>query len=258
MTTVTKIRKKSFYQSYPYDKELGTLCENHSHCKFLFNPSSQLIYIYLTHFIKNLSQEFFDLPLSEIEILEWGCGKGQTTYLLNKLKCKVTSCDLLTDSPDSTFGQFPPLITNKNINVLPLKSEIELPFDDAQFHVVLSVGVLEHVQNDQKSLKEINRILKPNGLFFCFNLPYFFSWTQRLSHLLGDHYHDRLYSKKKIRKLLAENQLTLLDIWHRQLLPKNRMSYLFYKTIERVDLWLTEYTPFKHLVTSIEFIARKG
>jgi ubiquinone/menaquinone biosynthesis C-methylase UbiE len=61
------------------------------------------------------------------------------------------------------------------------------------------VGVLEHVPNDQASLSEIVRVLKPDGLFFCFFLPTTLSWTQKVAHMRGNDYHDRLYDEKMVK-----------------------------------------------------------
>lgn len=109
----------------------------------------------------------------------------------------------------------------------------------------------------RNSLVEIHRILRDGGLFFCFNLPYFLSWTQRISHLRGNYYHDRLYRKAQVAALMAQGGFDLLDMWHRQLFPKNSVRYPRYHFFERVDQFLTEYTAFRYLATNIEFVAAK-
>lgn len=41
-----------------------------------------------------------------------------------------------------------------------------IPFADAYFDIVIAMGVMEHVTDLDKSLKEINRVLKPGGVFW--------------------------------------------------------------------------------------------
>ena len=189
--------------------------------------------------------------------MDWGCGKGHVAYLLNKLGARSICCDIQSDSSDSRFGQETPILDKNSIFVEPLSHEYELPFEKESMDVVLSFGVLEHVPNDFESLKEINRILKPTGLFFCFNLPYVFSWTQNLSHIMSNPYHNRLYSKSHVCELLKKTGFDLLDLWHRQLLPKNSIRYPRYQFFESLDQFITEYTPFRYIASNIEFVASK-
>jgi SAM-dependent methyltransferase len=133
-----------------------------------------------------------------------------------------------------------------------------LPFKDASFNVVISSGVLEHVANDFESLKEINRILKEGGLFFCFHLPYKYSYTQNIQHLKGNWYHNKLYSKNEVKHLLEKSNYKLLDIWHRALFPKISFVPPFYNGVEKTDNWPCNYTILKYFMTNIEFVASKN
>ncbi len=46
-----------------------------------------------------------------------------------------------------------------------------LPFAESSFDVVLATEVLEHIVNPDRALREVNRVLKDNGLLF-FTVPY--------------------------------------------------------------------------------------
>jgi ubiquinone/menaquinone biosynthesis C-methylase UbiE len=132
-----------------------------------------------------------------------------------------------------------------------------MPYDDATFDVLLSFGVLEHVPNDRASLCEIARVLKPGGLFFCFFLPTELSWTQKVARWRGNGYHDRLYSEGIVRKMLTGTGLELMDLWYRQLLPKNTVRYPSFRFFEKMDQLATEYTPLRYFATHVEFVSVK-
>lgn len=258
-----RIRKKVFSEEYELNQQLIDLAKQEKNHAFLTNPPILLIYTYLVEYIKSVAEEWFN-HANTLKILDWGSGKGHITFLLQEAYknsgTKVVSCDIANSElarNDSSFLQNTPIIEEKNIKVVPLEHPYELPFSDNAFDIVISMGVLEHVPQDQNSLKEINRILKPNGLLFCFFLPYQWSWTQQLAHWRGNYYHDRLYSKRQVQRMLTRANLRLLDIWHRQLLPKNSVRYPAYPRFERVDQWLCSYTPLKCLATNIEFVAHK-
>lgn len=234
------------------------MCAGHTSHAFLINPASQNTYLYLTAYIKNLSEAWLGRPFQQVEILDWGSGKGHMSYLLKTAGARVASCDVSTDASDSSFGQNTPIISHQGIHVTPLNHDFLLPYADSSFDAVISMGVLEHVPREKESLKELHRVLRPGGLFFCFYLPQRFSWTQKIQHIRGDHYHDRLYDKAIVTSLLHEAAFTPIDIWQRALFPKNTVNYRDYQKAEAWDQFLTEKTPFRHLATNIECVAYKA
>jgi len=251
------IRKKSMSETSPLDLDLINIIRDYPSHNFLMNPCSQNIYLYLSRYVKAAIEYYFNTDISNIKILDWGCGKGHVTYLLKKIGANIKSCDIRREADDSSFGQQTPIIEACDIAVDSLEHEYNLPYDNNSIDVVLSFGVLEHVSDDSKSLKEINRVLRNPGLFFCFNLPYTLSWTQRLAHLRGNYYHNRLYSKSGLLGLLRESGFDILDLWHRQVFPKNTIRYPQYHLFEIIDLFLSEKTPLKYFATNIEFVACK-
>lgn len=261
MPTLTspKVRKKVFKQPHPLDAELIGLARRDPQHGFLTNPSALLIYTYLVEYVRVFSNEWFNGRM--LRILDWGAGKGHITYLLKKHyqgKADVVSCDVAPSElarHDSSFHQATPIIEHTHIDVVPLHHPFQLPFDNESFDVVISMGVLEHVPHDQQSLLEIQRILRPQGLFFCFFLPYRWSWTQQLAHWRGDYYHDRLYDQSQVQRMLTAANFKMIDSWYRQLLPKNSVHYPAYRRIEQADQWLCDHTLLKHLATNIELVA---
>lgn len=133
-----------------------------------------------------------------------------------------------------------------------------LPFKDKTFDAVVGFGVLEHVPYDYEALKEVNRVLKNDGLFFCFNLPNKYGYMHKVAWQRGLRYHDRLYSRSEVRLLLKRAGFnTIGKPWYRQLFPKGYVKYPMPNTVENIDLFLTTYTPLCIFATSLEFVARK-
>lgn len=252
-----QIRKETFFEENQLDLELLDVVKNHESHQFLVNPSGQLVYLYLTKYVQRFCEFYFNKQCNELKILDWGCGKGHITFLMEKLGANPISCDLAAPTPDSSFGQATPLLQHLRRSVQPLHHSYQLPYETSSIDVVLSFGVLEHVPEDGKSLQEINRILSEQGLLFVFFLPYTFSWTQYLAHRLGNYYHDRLYSKRLVNQLLVQSNFKLLDLWHRQIFPKNRFNYPSPLMFERLDQLITTYTPLKYFATNLEFVACK-
>jgi SAM-dependent methyltransferase len=160
------------------------------------------------------------IPINQVRVLDWGSGKGHISYLLRNFGFNVVSCDIKSDAGDSSFGQAAPIILEKSIDVIPLTHPWILPFSKHEFDLVVSFGVLEHVSSDIESLKEINRILKPGGVFFFSFLPYWLSWTQRLAHVMGNFYHPRLYGKRQIMRLGRLSNFNVEQVCHGQFFPK--------------------------------------
>jgi SAM-dependent methyltransferase len=253
-----RTRTACFRRPVAYNEKLRDMVKDESSHFFLMNPASQNTYLYQVEFVQGFSEQYFQKPMPELKILDWGCGKGHVSFLLRERGARVVSCDHYVGGEadeDSAFGQETPIIRAAGIQVDRLDDPVRLPYGDSRFDVALSFGVLEHVQKDLESLKELRRVLHPGGLLFCFNLPYFLSWTQRVSHLRGNYYHDRLYTKAQTAELLSDAGYVLLDIWHRQLFPKNNVSYPFYRAFEYLDQFLVRFTPMRYLATNIEFVA---
>jgi SAM-dependent methyltransferase len=101
-------------------------------------------------------------------ILEWGCGLGQNSYLLQRAGFDVVSADVAF-----ACGE----VSEKcGIPYFGLTDKTKLPFADGEFDAVTSFGVLEHVPDDLGSMREIHRVLNGTGTFFVFFLPYVLSW----------------------------------------------------------------------------------
>ena len=238
---------------HPKDEFLVDIARQAPSHNFLAN-SVQAVYGRQVAFLSAILQEYRGLPPEQIKVLDWGCGKGHITYLLQQQGFQVTSCDVASAGEDSTFGQDVPIVAARKISVVPLHHPSKLPFADHSFDCVVSFGVLEHVPSDTASLEEIHRVLEPGGVFFVTFLPYFLSWTQALAHMRGDNYHDRLYRKRTLRPMVENAAFRLAGVWHGQFFPKNSMPFSLDHILEPMDRFLCSYTPFKYFATNVEVL----
>lgn len=87
-----------------------------------------------------------------IHVLELGGGNGFQASLLDSLGVKVKSIDVALPVGQQAF--FP----------VEIYDGLTIPFLDATFDIVFSSNVLEHVQDIDVMMAEIQRVLKPEGL----------------------------------------------------------------------------------------------
>ena len=93
-------------------------------------------------------------------VLEIGCGLGAHTEMLCKAGANLTSIDL---APQSI------VTTKKRLDLKNLRAEVfeadaeNLPFEDEEFDLIWSWGVIHHSPNTEKCAKEIQRVLKTGG-----------------------------------------------------------------------------------------------
>ncbi|MCB4790703.1 MAG: class I SAM-dependent methyltransferase [Elusimicrobia bacterium] len=159
------------------------------------------------------------MPLPKVKILDWGCGYGHMTFLLRKMEFDVISYDVLQDNSQKLIMKkldVKPIVTNESV---------KLPFDDCSFDAVLSCGVLEHVEKEKESLKEIRRILRKNGYFFIYRLPNKYSYTEFIATLRKKSCHPIKYTLSSMKEKLKENGFDVVKIGRENILPKN-LSFL--------------------------------
>ena len=235
------------------DAYLAGVAARHPTHAFL-GGNTQLIYQRQIRFLVELARNLLNKAPADVRVLDWGCGKGHISYLLRHAGFQATACDVDAQADDSAFGQATPIIAEQAIDVVPLPDKVTLPFANASFDVVLSIGVLEHVEDDAASLRELRRVLKPGGLCLVSFLPYTLSWTQRLAHARGDRYHSHLYSRAGVARLAAGAGFRVLRMAHGQLFPKNSVSLRAASLLEPLDRALCRYTPLRLLATNLEIV----
>ncbi len=105
------------------------------------------------------------VDLEDKHILDIGCGVGAFVRRLREFSHRVAGIDV--DRERVTEG-------GKALPDLALAVGERLPFADGTFDVVLLHEVLEHVTDDQATLREAHRVLRSGGraVIFCPNRLY--------------------------------------------------------------------------------------
>ncbi len=158
------------------------------------------------------------------DLLDWGCGFGQLTYLLKRRGFKVTAFDI----GEPGKSKLPDIPLCRDLNVVFDSHPTKLPFEDNTFDAVLSCGTLEHVEevsasgNEIKSLHEIARVLRRKGILFIYQLPQRYAWQEMLVHRLKLGYsHPRRFTETEIMSLLFRSGFKIRRINRANLIPKN-------------------------------------
>ena len=105
------------------------------------------------------------LDLDGKSILDFGSGLGGAAlYLAGKYNVKVTGLEINPRMIQDAIQRIPVHLKSQVVFVLAQNTE-ELPFKDKHFDIVMSKGVIVHLNDKQHEslFYEFNRILKPDG-----------------------------------------------------------------------------------------------
>lgn len=128
-------------------------------------------------------------------ILDAGCGTGSTIKFLSQYG---VTYGVDVSSVATAFCR------KRGLKHIKTGDVSKLPYEDTFFDIVSCMDVLEHIEDDEKAVKELFRILKPGGelILTIPALPFIFSGHDRAQG------HFRRYSRSDVRRLLESNGFT--------------------------------------------------
>ncbi|MDO8638525.1 MAG: class I SAM-dependent methyltransferase [Candidatus Daviesbacteria bacterium] len=155
------------------------------------NEESHFFYISTHNLVLNFIKKYS--PKKNLKILDAGCGTG----LLVKKMAKFGSVYGVDMSSEAIK-----FCKKRDLRNIKKTSINKLPFKKNSFDIITCIDVLYHKQvDDIKALKEINRVLKPNGVLILKNPAFEF--------LKGHHdlivYTNKRYHYKQIVALLKQS-----------------------------------------------------
>lgn len=132
------------------------------------------------------------------KILDIGCGTGRGLFFLFKKGFKsLAGIDL---SP--LMAQKAKNLLGKNA-VIKIASVDNIPFENNEFDVVTNTEAFHHFPNPAKAVKEMYRVLKPNGMLYLADLNFFFKTIHWLFKKFEPG-HVKIYSKEEFNELFLK------------------------------------------------------
>jgi len=120
----------------------------------------------ILHKINPLRLEFilnnFDKPISKKKVLDIGCGGGLISESLAKKKAEVIGIDENISSIKQAKEHAK--IDCLKINYINQSLDLFFKKNKKKFDLILCLEVLEHVNNVEKTLDKITKLLKPGGM----------------------------------------------------------------------------------------------
>lgn len=143
------------------------------------------------------------LPLIEKKsdkILELGPCEGELMSKLKEKGNKVVGLDIYPNK----------ILLEKGFDIKKWDLNKGLPFKDSSFDVVIGLMVIEHLFNPYEMMKEIRRVLKPNG-YAIIALPNSYALFIRIGQLyekrienIDLYWHHYQFCIKSIRNLISK------------------------------------------------------
>ena len=186
-----------------------------------FKPLHKFNPIRIKYIKENIIKEFQlknkKYPLSEINILDIGCGGGLLSEPMCRLGANVTAID--ASSKNIAIASLHAKKNNLKINYIcssPEKLKTTKKFD-----VILNMEIVEHVEDVDFFLKSCANLLKKNGLMFVATInktlksyifaivgaEYVLRWLP-----IGTHEWEKFVKPEELKSILIKNNLNLKKI----------------------------------------------
>jgi ubiquinone/menaquinone biosynthesis C-methylase UbiE len=132
-------------------------------------------------------------------ILDIACGTGYGSEILSKHKAGlIFSLDI--SEAALAFGR-------NRFGILAVRSDAhDLPLSDECVDIVVSLETIEHLNEPGLFLKEIHRVLRPNGTLLL-------STPNRCFTQGNNPYHVHEFTLEELQRLLADSAFAINEIW---------------------------------------------
>jgi SAM-dependent methyltransferase len=137
-----------------------------------------------------------DLGKRRPRILDVGCGTGANIQMLSNFGI-TEGVDVSSEALDFCRA--------RGLSKVKQGEAETLPYEDASFDLVTGLDVVEHLDDDIAGLREMRRVLRPDGRVLLFVPAFMFLWGVQddISH------HRRRYTIPQLRQRLSEAGFTV-------------------------------------------------
>ena len=201
-------------------------------------------------------------------LLDWGFGIGHMMYFLTRRELNVLGYEVKNEKYNKDNSEWQVLLKETNLlnKIVYGHHDVKLPFDDNSLDAVMSIGVLEHVNDPVASTAEIFRVLKPGGYLFIYELPNQYSLGEFIRKKLKKSHHTLKFVKSDLKKTLESQNYEVLTTRYASFLPRRLKGLKAVpefldnnaEALDKLDHFLVTYTPLAFISQSIEMIARKN
>lgn len=156
-------------------------------------------------------------PLLRGRILDVGCGDGITDL---SIALRTQCQELVGVDPFKGFERLPGMMRDNhvpadavpaNLRFLPADAN-HLPFEDDSFDVVISWGSLEHIAGGYlQALREIKRVLRPDGLFMVHPGLYFSNFGHHLGEFSSEPFFHLKKTPEEVHRIVMETPPQRID-----------------------------------------------
>jgi ubiquinone/menaquinone biosynthesis C-methylase UbiE len=146
--------------------------------------------IYAEHFTRYLSAQ--DIVKGKV-VLDIASGSGYGTQLLAKTAKKVYGVDVNEDAVEYARKNF----AAKNVEY-EVGDGVRIPLPDNEVDVVVTFETIEHIPDYKQFLREVERVLKPDGLAII-------STPNDLEFAEGNHFHVHEFKEKELLSVIGKH-----------------------------------------------------
>jgi len=158
-------------------------------------------------------------------VLDVGCGEGRHSWEACKTaNCLVYALDIEVEGLNKARYMFQDMDKRGESRgrwILIKGDTMSLPFKDATFDKIICSEELEHIPDDQQSIRELVRVLKDDGII-AISVPTYL--PEAICWKLSRDYHDqpgghiRIYKTSELVAPLRQNNLHLYATRHKHAL----------------------------------------